>query len=87
MKKEDLTVPAIFAEAIGMILGIVYIGLQIYYGIAYKVAPYKFICNIAGVVSLVLGFSLFRLGTKWRDQKAARLMAAPDHDDHFEAAE
>ena len=27
MKKEDLTVPAIFAEAIGMILGIVYIGL------------------------------------------------------------
>ena len=36
MKKEDLTVPAIFAEAIGMILGIVYIGLQIYYGIAYK---------------------------------------------------
>ena len=32
MKKEDLTVPAIFAEAIGMILGIVYIGLQIYYG-------------------------------------------------------
>ena len=46
MKKEDLTVPAIFAEAIGMILGIVYIGLQIYYGIAYKVAPYKFICNI-----------------------------------------
>ena len=43
MKKEDLTVPAIFAEAIGMILGIVYIGLQIYYGIVYKVAPYKFI--------------------------------------------
>ena len=42
MKKEDLTVPAIFAEAVGMILGIVYIGLQIYYGIAYKVAPYKF---------------------------------------------
>ena len=39
------------------------------------------------IVSLVLGFSLFRLGTKWRDQKAARLMATPDHDDHFEAAE
>ena len=58
MKKEDLTVPAIFAEAIGMILGIVYIGLQIYYGIAYKVAPYKFICNIAGVVMIYVGLSL-----------------------------
>ena len=55
MKKEDLTVPAIFAEAIGMILGIVYIGLQIYYGIVYKVAPYKFICNIAGVVLIYVG--------------------------------
>ena len=58
MKKEDLTVPAIFAEAIGMILGIVYIGLQIYYGIAYKVVPYKFICNIAGVVLIYVGLSL-----------------------------
>ena len=58
MKKEDLTVPAIFAEAVGMILGIVYIGLQIYYGIAYKVAPYKFICNIAGVVLIYVGLSL-----------------------------
>lgn len=57
-EKEDLTVPAIFAEAIGMILGIVYIGLQIYYGIAYKVAPYKFICNIAGVVLIYVGLSL-----------------------------
>ena len=41
-----------------MILGIVYIGLQIYYGIAYKVAPYKFICNIAGVVLIYEGLSL-----------------------------
>lgn len=47
-----------FAEAIGMILGIVYIGLQIYYGIVYKVAPYKFICNIAGVVLIYVGLSL-----------------------------
>ena len=60
MKKEDLTVPAIFAEAIGMILGIVYIGLQIYYGIAYKVAPYKFICNIAGVVLIYVGCVFLR---------------------------
>lgn len=58
MKKEDLTVPAIFAEAIGMILGMVYIGLQIYYGIAYKVAPYKFICNIVGVILVYVGLSL-----------------------------
>lgn len=54
MKKEDLTVGALLAEAIGIILGIVYIGLQIYYGISYKVVPYKWICNIAGVFLIYL---------------------------------
>lgn len=58
MRKEDLTVPAIFAEAIGMILGIVYVGLQIYYGIAYKVAIYEWICNIVGVILIYVGLSL-----------------------------
>ena len=58
MRKEDLTLPAVFAEAIGMILGIVYIGLQIYYGIVYKVAPYKFVCNIAGVLLIYVGLSI-----------------------------
>ena len=58
MRKEDLTLPAVFAEAIGMILGIVYIGLQIYYGITYKVEPYKFICNIAGVLLIYVGLSM-----------------------------
>ena len=46
MKKEDLTVPAILAEAVGILLCILYIGLQIFYGINYHVAPYKYICNI-----------------------------------------
>ena len=39
MKKEDLTVPALLMEAVELILGIVYVGLQIYYGITYHVSP------------------------------------------------
>ena len=35
MKKEDLTVPAMLFEAIDIILGIAYIGLQIFYGLYY----------------------------------------------------
>lgn len=46
MKKEDLTVPALLAEAVGLILGIVYIGLQIYYGLMYHVSPFRYIGNI-----------------------------------------
>lgn len=50
MRKEDLTVPAILAEALDLIVGMIYIGLQIYYGCSYHIAPYKFVCNIAGVI-------------------------------------
>ena len=39
MRKEDLTVPAIIAEAIEIIVGLIYIGLQIYYGLSNHVPP------------------------------------------------
>ena len=58
MKKEDLTVLAILAEAVGVLLGILYIGLQIFYGINYHVAPYKYICNIAGFVLVYAGLTI-----------------------------
>lgn len=58
MKKNDLTVPAILAEAIGVILGVVYIVLQIYYGILYHVAAYKFVCNIVGIILIYTGLTL-----------------------------
>lgn len=46
MKKEDLTVPALLMEAVGLILGIVYIGLQIFYGVMYRVSPFRYMGNI-----------------------------------------
>lgn len=50
MRKEDMTVPALIAEAIEIIVGLVYIGLQIYYGVTYHVPPYKYISNIVGLI-------------------------------------
>ncbi len=58
MRKEDLTVPAVIAEAIDVIVGIVYIGLQIYYGIANHVPPYRFICNIVGLFLVYAGLTI-----------------------------
>ena len=58
MKKEDLTVPAILAEAVGILLCILYIGLQIFYGINYHVAPYKYICNLVGLVLVYAGLTI-----------------------------
>ena len=58
MHKKDLTVPAILAEAVGLILGVFYVVMQIFYGIIYHVAPYRFICNIAGAVLVYAGLTL-----------------------------
>ena len=58
MRKEDLNVPAVIAEAIDVIVGIVYIGLQIYYGITNHVPPYRFICNIVGLFLVYAGLTI-----------------------------
>lgn len=58
MRKEDLTVPAILAEAVILILGITYTGMQIYYGITYHIAPVQFICNILGIILVYAGLSV-----------------------------
>ena len=58
MRKEDLTVPAIIAEAIEIIVGLIYIGMQIYYGLSNHVPPYKFICNIVGLLLVYAGLTI-----------------------------
>lgn len=58
MRKEDLTVPALLAEAVTLILGIAYIGMQIYYGITYHVEPVQFLCNIMGIILVYMGLSI-----------------------------
>ena len=58
MRKEDLTVPAIIAEAVEIIVGLVYIGLQIYYGVVNHIPPYRFICNIVGLLLVYAGLTV-----------------------------
>ena len=65
MNKKDLTVPAILAEAIGIILGIVYVIMQIYYGITYKVAPWQFSSNIVGVVLVYVALTILSSHPEW----------------------
>ena len=65
MRKEDLTVPAILAEAVGIILGTVYVIMQIYYGIAYKVAPWQFLSNIIGVILVYAALTILSCHPEW----------------------
>lgn len=54
MKKKDLTVSVLFLEAITIVFGMFYIGLQIFYGLHYHVEVYKVLCNIVALL-LVYG--------------------------------
>ena len=61
MRKEDLSVAALFLESITIILGIVYIGLQIFYGFYYHVPPYKFILNLLVMILVYAGLTLLSM--------------------------
>ena len=51
MRKEDMTVASYLLEAITIILGVAYIGLQLIYGIKYHIEPYRYLTNIlAGIL-------------------------------------
>jgi hypothetical protein len=58
MKKEDMTVPALLLEAMTILLGIAYIILQIYYGVHYHIAPYRYAWNILAVVLVYTALTL-----------------------------
>ena len=61
VRKEDLSVVALLLEAINLILGIVYMGLQIFYGIYYHVPPYKFILNLLVMILVYAGLTLLSM--------------------------
>lgn len=58
MRKEDMNVPALILEAIDIIFGLAYIGLQIFYGLYYSIPAYKFVCNVLAMLLVYIGLSI-----------------------------
>ena len=58
MRKEDLTTASLMLEAVTLIFAVVYMGLQIFYGIVYHVSAYKFICNLLCMILIYTGLTL-----------------------------
>lgn len=58
MRKEDLTVGNAICEAVGIVSAILYIGLQIYCGILYRVPVINTVSNILMVVLVYVGMVL-----------------------------
>ena len=58
MRKEDMSTAAILLEAITIIAGLVYIGLQVYYGIFFHIPAYKLVMNILMMLLVYAGLSM-----------------------------
>ncbi len=58
MKKEEMTTVDFLLEAVGIVAALVYLGLQIYYGIVYGVAFTGIILNAAILILVYVGLTL-----------------------------
>lgn len=61
MRKDKWTVPAFVMEAAGIVLGLIYICLQIYYGIYYGVSPMKIVMNLLVAVLVYAMFTMLAI--------------------------
>ena len=58
MKEEKMTTAELFLEAVVLVAAILYMGLQIYYGIAYGTGAVKIIMNVAAMILVYAGLTL-----------------------------
>ena len=65
MKKNAMSTRAKVCEGIIVLLGLVYIALQLYYGVIYHISPTKYILNIV-VIGLVYALLTWLYFHPWR---------------------
>ena len=50
MRKNDMSWPAMLAEAVTIVSGIIFLGLQVYYGLSYGTDPFQLVMNVAAML-------------------------------------
>lgn len=58
MKRNNMTMPELLLEAVGIVVAVIYIGLQIFYGIYYGVNAWTVIMNVAAMLLVYGGLTL-----------------------------
>lgn len=61
MKKNEITWQAMLAEAVGLVSAVIYLGLQVYYGVSYGVPVGNIIMNIAVMLLVYAGFTMLSI--------------------------
>ncbi len=58
MKRNEMTWQAMLAEAVSLVSAVIYLGLQIYYGVSYGVSVVNIIMNIVVMLLVYAGFTM-----------------------------
>ncbi len=58
MKKEEMTTVDFLLEAVGIVVALVYLGLQIYYGIIYGIGFIEILLNAVILILVYIGLTL-----------------------------
>jgi hypothetical protein len=58
LKKEEMTLMDLLAEAVGIVAGVIYLGMQIYYGIYYGVAVSHISMNVVMLLLVYVGLTM-----------------------------
>lgn len=58
MKKNEMTWKVMLIDAVGIVSAIAYLGLQIYYGIAFHVNPVNLMMNLVFMILVYVGLTL-----------------------------
>lgn len=61
MRKNEMSGLAMMAEAVGLVSACIYLGLQIYYGIAYGASFFNIGMNVAAMILVYAGLSLLEV--------------------------
>ncbi len=58
MKKTEMTWLAMLAEAVALVSGVLYLGLQVFYGFCYGTDPFQVVMNLAVMLLVYVGLTL-----------------------------
>lgn len=61
MKREDMTTAELLMEAVGIVCALIYVGLQIYYGVAYGVSGIQIMMNVVMLILVFAGLTLLQI--------------------------
>lgn len=65
MRKEEMTWMAMLAEAVGLVSAVIYLGLQIFYGVSYGISVTGILMNVVTMLLIYAILTMLTIYPEW----------------------